>query len=170
VKGTSNQHQLLSVTSGLDRGGAAGSRQSDASGSARPPFAGAFGRTASQGQNSTPSANRRPDSQLDPRVHLARKQLGIHHPDAQPTPQQTERTSDVRQSKGYSSQSASASKTRVTIPTLRADSSKGLQQPEVIITKVEKHQKQLRGEAGKHTWQLGIASANSDQKGMRRLS
>lgn len=52
---------------------------------------------------------------------------------------------------------------------MRRDSFKGLQQPEVIITKVEKHQKQLRGE-GKHMWQLGVASASAEQTGARRLS
>lgn len=57
----------------------------------------------------------------------------------------------------------------MTIPTVRRDSFKGLQQPEVIITKVEKHQKQLRGE-GKHMWQLGTASASVEQTGVRRLS
>lgn len=44
-----------------------------------------------------------------------------------------------------------------------------MQQPEVIITKVEKHQKQLRGD-GKHLWQLGVASASVEQNGARRLS
>jgi len=34
---------------GLDRTGASGSKQSDASGSTRPPFSGPFGRTVSQG-------------------------------------------------------------------------------------------------------------------------
>jgi len=52
---------------------------------------------------------------------------------------------------------------------VRHDSFKGLQQPEVIITKVEKHQKQLRGE-GKYMWQLGVASASVEQTGARRLS